>query len=143
LPREEETLMNRTTKKGIALGGALALGLALAACGPKTASISAVMTDFHYEPQTWTVPAGAEVTLTLTNNGSVEHEWLLLGAGITITPPFDEAAVSDNILVDQDVDAGATATVVFTAPATPGEYEVVCGIAGHIEAGMTGTLIVQ
>jgi len=135
--------MNSQTKFRVAMGAAVVLSLALAACGPKTASISASMTDFKYDPQTWTVPAGAEVTLTLTNDGSVEHEWLLLDAGVTITPPFDEEAVKDSILVDQDVDAGASATVVFTAPTTPGEYEVICGVAGHIEAGMTGKLIVQ
>jgi uncharacterized cupredoxin-like copper-binding protein len=135
--------MNSTTKRGATLAMALVLSLALAACGPKTASISATLSDFAYEPVSWTVPAGAEVTLTITNSGTVEHEWLMLDAGVMITPPFDEEAVADSILVDQDVDAGATATVVFTAPTTPGEYEVVCGVPGHIEAGMTGTLIVQ
>lgn len=135
--------MNSKMKSRIVIGAAVALSLALAACGPKKASISASMTEFMYEPESWTVPAGAEVTLTLTNNGSVEHEWLLLDAGVTIVPPFDEEAVTDSILVDQDVDAGASATVVFTAPTTPGNYEVVCGVAGHIEGGMTGTLIVQ
>lgn len=49
----------------------------------------------------------------------------------------------DPSLVDQDVDAGASATVVFTAPSVPGEYEVVCGVAGHIEAGMVGHLVVK
>ncbi|OFW54141.1 MAG: hypothetical protein A2146_02500 [Actinobacteria bacterium RBG_16_67_10] len=76
-------------------------------------------------------------------DSSVKHEWLLLDAGVTITPPFDEEAVKDSLLVDQDVDAGASATVVFTAPTKPGEHEVVCGVAGHIEAGMAAKLIVQ
>jgi plastocyanin len=135
--------MNGTTKSRITIGAALLLSLALAACGPKKVSLSVSMTDFNYDPESWTVPAGAEVTLTVTNNGSVEHEWLLLDSGVTITPPFDEEAVKDSILVDQNVDTGATATVVFTAPTAPGEYEVVCGVAGHIEAGMIGKLIVQ
>ncbi len=135
--------MSNETKTPVRLGAALLLSLALAACGPKKTTIAATMTDFKYDPVTWEVPAGAEVTLNLTNAGSVEHEWLLLGAGVTITPPFDEEAVKDSILVDQDVDAGASATVVFTAPSTPGEYEVVCGVAGHIEAGMVGHLVVK
>jgi plastocyanin len=135
--------MQSSMKSRIARGAVLMLSLALVACGPKKASLSASMTDFKYEPTSWTVPAGAEVTLTLTNDGSVEHEWLLLDAGVTITPPFSEESVKDSILVDQDVDAGATATVVFTAPMAAGEYEVVCGVAGHIENGMTGKLIVR
>jgi len=143
LSQEERAIMKSTMKSRIAMGAMLMLSLALAACGPKKASLSASMTEFKYEPASWTVPAGAEVTLTVTNAGSVEHEWLLLDAGVTITPPFDEEAVKESILVDQDVDAGATATVVFTAPSVPGEYEVVCGVAGHIEGGMTGKLIVQ
>lgn len=132
-----------TTKTGIAVGTVLLLSLALAACGPKTASISATMTDFKYDPDTWTVPAGAKVTLNLTNNGSVEHEFLMLDLGTTVTPPFNEDAVKDKILVDQDVDAGKSATVEFTAPTAPGEYQVLCGVAGHLEAGMQGKLIVK
>lgn len=135
--------MNNGTKTSIRLGAALLLSLALAACGPKKASISANMTEFAFAPASWEVPAGSEVTLTLTNAGSVTHEWLLLDAGTTITPPFDEEAVTDKILVDQDVDAGASATIVFTAPAQPGDYEVICGVAGHIEGGMVGHLIVK
>jgi uncharacterized cupredoxin-like copper-binding protein len=30
----------------------------------------------------------------------------------------------------------------FTAPTEPGEYQVVCGEAGHFEAGMVAKLIV-
>ena len=135
--------MNGTMKSRTTIAATLLLSLALAACGPKKANISASMTDFKFDPPSWTVPAGAEVTLTVTNNGSIMHSWLLLDSGITIAPPFDKEAVKDSILVDQDVDAVATATVVFTAPTTRGEYEVVCGVPGHIEAGMVGKLIVQ
>jgi uncharacterized cupredoxin-like copper-binding protein len=141
--QEENVSMNNRMTSRLAIGAAVVLSLALAACGPKKASISATMTEFEYNPQSWTVPAGAEVTLSLTNAGSVQHEWLLLDAGVTVTPPFDEEAVKASILVDQDVDPGASATVVFTAPSAPGAYEVVCGVAGHLEAGMTGKLIVQ
>lgn len=135
--------MSKDVRTPVRLGAVLLVSLALAACGPKKASIAATLSDFKYTPDTWEVPAGAEVTLVVTNEGTVEHEWLLLDAGVTITPPFDEEAVKASILVDQDVDAGASATVVFTAPSVPGEYEVVCGVAGHIEAGMVGHLVVK
>ena len=135
--------MTHRNKMSVRLGAILLLSLALAACGPKKTNLAVSLSDFKFTPDSWEVPAGAEVTLTLTNEGSVQHEWLLLDAGVTITPPFDEEAVKASILVDQDVDAGASATIVFTAPSTPGEYEVVCGVAGHIEAGMVGHLIVK
>ena len=43
--------------------------------------------------------------------------------------------------VDLRVPVGAEMTVSFNAP--PGEYEFVCDIPGHPEAGMKGTLIVE
>ncbi|HMK08607.1 MAG TPA: cupredoxin domain-containing protein [Anaerolineales bacterium] len=135
--------MNTKTMRASSFGTAMLLSLALVACGPKTATISTTMTDFKYDPDTWTVPAGAKVTLNLTNSGSVEHEFLMLDLGTTVSPPFNEDAVKDKILVDQDVDAGQSATVVFTAPTAPGDYQVLCGVAGHLEAGMQGKLTVK
>ena len=41
------------------------------------------------------------------------------------------------------MEAGKTKSDTFTAPTEPGEYAVVCGIPGHIEKGMTATLIVK
>lgn len=135
--------MSKELKTSVRLGAAVLFSLVLAACGPKKASIAADLTDYKFTPDTWEVPAGAEVTLTVTNTGSVKHEWLLMAAGVIITPPFNEDAVKDSILVDQDVDPGASATIIFTAPSVPGDYEVICGVVSHIELGMVGHLIVK
>lgn len=40
------------------------------------------------------------------------------------------------------VDPGETATVAFT-PVQPGEYEFLCTVGGHADAGMVGTIIVE
>jgi len=48
-----------------------------------------------------------------------------------------------NIYWEMEVDAGGSATATFTAPSEPGEYQVVCGIAGHYMAGMVATLVVK
>jgi uncharacterized cupredoxin-like copper-binding protein len=143
MPLEAMMFVKSSIRKPSFLAAAALLSLALAACGPKTATISTTMTDFKYDPATWTVPAGATVTLNLKNDGTVTHEWLLLDLGTNVTPPFDEEAVKDKILVDQDVDAGQSTTIQFTAPTAPGDYQVVCGVAGHLEAGMQGTLTVK
>jgi uncharacterized cupredoxin-like copper-binding protein len=58
-----------------------------------------------------------------------------------IQAPSDDKVKNDTI-VAQSVDAGKTVTFKFTAPAA-GEYQVVCDVAGHLEAGMQGKVIVQ
>lgn len=128
------------------VGLILILSVALAACGGGGSSasgsttISATMTDFKFDPNTWTVPANTSITLQLKNNGSVEHTWVLVNK--FITPPFTSADNSD-ILFSAKVEPGQSSTVTFTSPSTPGTYEVICDIPGHLEAGMDGQLIVK
>lgn len=121
---------------------AAVLGLLLTACGPQTAELEVTLTDFQFTPARATVPAGAEVTLTVTNEGTLEHEWVLVKQGQTIEAPFGEGD-EDKIFWEGEVEAGETETFTFTAPQEPGEYQIVCGIAGHLEAGMEGSLIVE
>ena len=47
-----------------------------------------------------------------------------------------------NIYWEVEVQPGQSATTTFTAPSEPGEYYVTCGIEGHLEAGMIGSLTV-
>jgi len=121
----------------------LALSLILAACGSKNATLNATATDTGYDSKTYTVPAGAEVTLNLTNKGAIEHEFAILKKGEHVTPPFGEKDEGKIFWELDGVAAGTTASGTFTAPTEPGEYDVICGIPGHIELGMTATLIVK
>jgi len=122
----------------------LVLSLALTACGGRnrvTLNVSA--TDSGYDSKVYTVPAGANVTLNMTNNGAVAHEFAILKSGQHVTPPFGEKD-EDKILWELDgVDPNTTKSDTFTAPTQPGEYDVICGIPGHIEQGMTATLVVK
>jgi len=121
----------------------LALSLVLTACGSKKVTLNVTATDKGYDSPTYTVPAGAEVTVNLTNNGAIEHEFALLKLGQHVTPPFGDKD-EDKIFWELDgVDAGETKSDTFTAPTEPGEYDVICGIPGHIEMGMVATLIVK
>jgi uncharacterized cupredoxin-like copper-binding protein len=118
------------------------LALTLTACGNK-ATLNVTATDKGYDSPTYTVPAGAEVTVNLTNNGSLQHEFAVLKLGEHVTPPFGEKD-EDKILWELDgVDAGTTKSDTFTAPTEPGQYDIICGIPGHIELGMIATLIVK
>jgi uncharacterized cupredoxin-like copper-binding protein len=121
----------------------LALSLILAACGSKKTTLNVSATDKGYDKPTYTVPAGGEVTLNMTNNGSIEHEFAILKLGQHVTPPFGDKD-EDKIFWELDgVEAGKTKSDTFTAPTEPGEYDVICGIPGHIELGMVATLIVK
>lgn len=121
----------------------LALSIMLTACGSKGTTLNVTTTDKGYDSPTYTVPAGAEVTLNMTNNGVLEHEFAILKLGQHVTPPFG-AKDEDKILWELDgVAAGTTKSDTFTAPTEPGEYDIICGVPGHIELGMTATLIVK
>jgi len=121
----------------------LALSLILTACGGNKATLNVTATDKGYDSPTYTVKAGAEVTVNLTNNGSLQHEFAVLKLGQHVTPPFGEKD-EDKILWELDgVDPGITKSDSFTAPTEPGEYDIICGVPGHIELGMIATLIVK
>jgi uncharacterized cupredoxin-like copper-binding protein len=121
--------------------GVMAL-LALAGCGPKKVSVSAELSDFKFTPDTFEAPANADVTLTLTNSASVKHEFVILQAGYQLTLPFD-ADDQGHTFWRGEVEAGQSATFTFTAPSAAGEYQVVCGVPGHAEAGMLGSFTVR
>ena len=121
----------------------LALSLILTACGSKTTTLNVTATDKGYDQATYTVPAGGEVTLNLTNNGSVEHEFAILKKGEHVTPPFGDKDENKIFWELDGVDSGETKSDTFTAPTEPGEYDIICGIPGHIELGMVATLIVK
>ena len=116
----------------------------LAACGggnsPST-TIDVVFTEFHFTPDSFTIPAGQEITLNATNNGAVVHEFVIMKFGQSVGEDFgDEDQV--NIYWEVEAAPGEKKSVTFTAPSDPGEYQVVCGTQGHYVAGMVGKLIV-
>lgn len=113
----------------------------IVACGPSTSEISTAMTEFAFSPSSSSVSAGSEVTLTITNNGSVDHNWVLMDAGYMVTTPFDEADQA-KVFAETTVAAGDSTTFTFTAPSEAGTYQVVCSIGGHLEAGMEASLTV-
>jgi plastocyanin len=143
LENKEIVLVKRNLILAILL--TLIATLLLAACGGQAsgqnAEIDVDMKEFTFEPASVTVPAGAEVKLNLKNSGTLEHSWIIMLQDKPATIPFD-ADDEPNIYWQAKLDTRESETLTFTAPSDPGEYELVCGVPAHLEAGMKGTLIV-
>ena len=123
--------------------GILGLSLLLTACYRNGAStnIDLTISDFHFTPDTITVPAGQKITLNVDNEGFVSHQFAIFKLG---TSPGEKFDISDkgNVYWMFEILPGRSGTAVFTAPIEPGEYDFACGIFGHLEAGMIGKLVV-
>ncbi len=128
-------------KKLLAVG--LLLSIMLAGCGGGGASTSlnVDMVEFAYLPSAFTVPAGEEITLHLTNGGAVVHDFVIMNSGVTVGEKYDDEDKA-NIYWMAEIQPGSDETTTFIAPTEPGEYQVVCGIPGHYSAGMVATLTV-
>jgi len=124
----------------------LVFSFVLAACGGgqggASGSINVTMTDFQYTPNSFTVPAGQEVKLTIKNSGAVEHSFVIMKLGSEVTSSFSDKDQANVYWEEAAVPAGQTVTDTFTAPGEPGTYQIVCAVPGHFEAGMTAKLVV-
>jgi plastocyanin len=78
--------------------------------------------DIYFDPKVVTIPADADVTFVLSNQGAAPHNFSIDDLGVRI-----------------DLSPGETREIVVNAPA--GEYRYYCNIPGHKEAGMVGFLI--
>ena len=124
----------------------LALGacmLVAAACGDDSGGastdLSTTATEFDFDGNEWTVPAGEEFTIDFTNGGEVEHEWAVMNTEIDSEADFEE----DKVLFEVEaIPAGESTSQSFTVD-EPGTYQVLCAIEGHFDGGMEGTLIVE
>ncbi len=88
-------------------------------------SIAVNLTEFALEPATFSAASGRPIRFDVTNIGAVEHDFNIDGVDGTAS-----------------IAAGATATLEV-GPLEPGEYDVLCTVAGHAPAGMSGTLVVS
>jgi outer membrane protein assembly factor BamB len=85
-------------------------------------AVSAI--DISFEQKELSIAADTDVTITVTNNGMLQHDLVIEGTDYA-TPILN---------------GGDSAELVVNLPA--GEYFYFCSVAGHREAGMQGTLTV-
>ena len=115
--------------------------IVLSACGSGKPSIEikVAMTDFAFTPSKYTVAAGEEITLNAMHEGLVEHDFVIMKLNTDVGGHFTEEDL-ENVYWQVKIQPGESQTVAFTAPSEPGTYQIVCGMAGHVEAGMVGQL---
>jgi uncharacterized cupredoxin-like copper-binding protein len=119
-------------------------GLLLTACGgankPKD-KIDVVMTDFMFNPSTFTIPAGQEITVKASNEGAVVHNFVIMKQGADVGDNFGPED-EENVIWRIEVQPNGEGSGTFTAPDQPGEYQLLCSTPGHYMAGMVGKIIV-
>ena len=120
------------------------LALLLSSCGEAgpTTTINVTLMDFQFTPNQFTVPAGQEITINVTNTGAVVHNFIIMKLGTTAGATYEEEDDANVYWGEKDIQPGGDLSVTFTAPTEPGEYEVVCRTEGHIASGMVGKLVV-
>jgi uncharacterized cupredoxin-like copper-binding protein len=99
------------------------------------------MTDFQFSPSQFSVPAGQEITLDSSNTGAVVHNFVIMKLGTTAGTEYTEED-AENVYWQVELAPGGSVSTTFVAPSEPGEYEVVCRTAGHLQAGMIAKMIV-
>ena len=130
-------------RRGTLFGLVLVLGLVAASCGGSDeggtitidgqsandhgskdvkgeSSIEFEMDDFYFNPTVLQSTAGETITLEVTNEGENEHSF-----------------TSDGLGVDEEVEAGGTATIEITFPDS-GQVEFHCKY--HADKGMRGAV---
>lgn len=124
------------------LAASMLVALVVASGCGEGAGLQAEAFEYGFRPDTWAVTAGEEVRVTLENTGGIGHDWVLLDLGPSVETFTDLSP--DRVLARvEEVPAGETVSVTFTAPSQPGTYQVICSIPGHLEQGMRGTLTVS
>ncbi|MEM7332039.1 MAG: sulfocyanin-like copper-binding protein [Chloroflexota bacterium] len=129
----------------------LILTIVIAACGgggeaaepQEAAGVTLDYTGFDafsYNLDTATVKAGSEVTINFTNEGALQHNWLLVSERVDPLEATEADALSG--ATTGELGGGETATITFNAPPA-GTYQVVCTVAGHAEGGMVAEFVVE
>ena len=112
----------------------------LAACvgkkasGPEPLAITITCdVAFVYDPASFAVETGAEVSLTFKNIGGLDHNWIIVTEDtdvLTVSDASAYAGINAGLLT-----GGSENTFTFIAP-EPGTYKYVCTFAGHAPGGV-------
>lgn len=118
------------TRRFIVIAAVLAAAALLAACGgaaatPEPLNVTIKGQDIKFDVTTLTARVGQTVNVTYTNEGALEHTFVI-----------------DGLVAEQKVVPGQTVNFSFT-PTTAGPVKYYCNVPGHELGGMVGTLTVN
>lgn len=88
-------------------------------------SFTVIAVDIAYEQEELTIPADTDVEITLVNEGTLPHDFV----------------IEDTEFATELLSGGEEDTITVNLPA--GEYVYFCSEPGHRAAGMEGTLFVE
>ena len=121
------------------------LSVIITACGRPSSpskSIDVTLTDFSFSPNIFIIPAGQQISFAATNNGAVTHSFIIMKSGIQVTGHFTEADKPNILWEVEQITPGQSVKEMFNSPPEAGEYQILCGVSGHFEAGMVAKLFV-
>ena len=137
-------------KRQVAL--ALAFALVAGACGetvaafqPNEVQLVVEMTDYKLLTNAATVRPG-ETKIGVRNRGSQPHDLVVLRTDIAPDKlPYDagRAKADEPGLVARTKELRAGGTAAVTATLEPGQYVLICNVAGHYGLGMRSALKVE
>lgn len=130
----------------------------LAACGPAKAedqtnangpvTVSVTLTEFAIKSTTTQFKPGMQYHFIVKNEGQIAHEFMIMpesammGMEDMTMENLDQLAYM--MIPQAQLPPGASATMDYTFTETPKEsVEMVCTLAGHLEAGMRATITVK
>ncbi len=93
---------------------------------PASATPAVTLTEFAIQPSELTVPVAEALSISVTNAGQAPHTFAVSAGDHT----FETALIAP----------GSTETLDVPA-LEPGSYGMLCTVAGHKEAGMSGTVV--
>jgi len=145
---------SRMLRMAASLAGA-ALVVALSACGADgDAAISGISNDITGSLSEWKIDlsagaaAAGTVNFTITNNGTIEHEFVIVKTDIPdgeiplVEDKFQEDAEGVEVIDEMEKMAkGVTETLAVNLE--PGNYQLVCNIVSHYGAGMHAGFVVN
>jgi len=105
---------------------------------PASTELTVTQSEFQFSPSTWRVPAGEQISIEITNAGTVPHQWVLYQGGVRIDSETSMPG-PESVIAQDEVEPGETTTLTFEAPPA-GTYQVVCAIPTHFDSGMQGAL---
>ena len=116
----------------------------LSACGSSRPvnEITLQLTDFAYSSPSFAIPAGEPITLTLVNNGAVEHDFVIEKVNVEVELKQDGGSTEHHAHGAQEsYDLHISAMPGNTSVAQisidePGIYKFFCSVEGHLEAGI-------